>query len=318
MQCIKCGIDNSAENKFCINCGNEMTKANQLLNNNICESCGSKNELTSKYCIVCGEKLKILVNTMNEHTVQKFQHNQKSDKSKNRNKANSISAANKKHTGKTIGINPLLITIGVLFISITLVAVVNKWFINSEEDRYPIETKSANPIVEAGVFDIASKFVCSCGTCNEESLEVCKCATAVEERQFIRDYVERNQKKEDIVFALASKYGFLKSQFAGEFKKVDKSKIFETNQITIPVITLDNKKSGFNKTASISDKVTIYSAFMCNCGKCGIDELKDCNCSHPKGAQEVKKFIDEKISANKYTVQEVIELVNSKYGGKKT
>lgn len=317
MKCIKCETDNSAENKFCINCGNELTKMNMPLNN-ICESCGSENEPTSKFCTVCGEKLRNIVNTMNEHSNQKFQHNQKSDKSKNRNKANSISATNKKHTGKTIGVNPLLITIGVLFISLTLVAVANKWFINSEETGSPVETKSANPVVEAGVFDIASKFVCSCGTCNEESLEVCKCGRAVEERQFIRDYVERNQKKEEIVFALASKYGFLKSQFAGEFKKVDKSKIFETNQITIPTITLDNKRNDLTKTASISDRATIFSAFMCNCGKCGIDELKDCDCSHPRGAQEVKKFIDEKISTNKYTVQDVIELVNSKYGGKKT
>ena len=318
MQCVKCGIDNSAENKFCINCGNELTKVNQP-HRNICESCGTENEPTSKYCTVCGDKLKDVIYFRNENTNQNFQHRHKNDKSKNKHKVHHPSSVTtKKYTGMTIGLKPLLISIGVLFISLTLVALVNKWFIKSEEDRYPVETKSVNPIVEAGVFDIASKFVCSCGSCNEESLEACKCATAVEERQFIRDYVERNQKKEEIVFALANKYGFLKSQFAGEFKKVDKSKIFETNQITIPTITLDNKKSDLNKTASISDRVTIYSAFMCNCGKCGIDELKDCNCSHPRGAQEVKKFIDEKISTNKYTVQDVIELVNSKYGGKKT
>lgn len=317
MQCIKCGIDNSAENKFCINCGNELTLMNQP-EINICESCGSENDPTSKYCTVCGEKLKDLVHTKNEYTKQNFQHRQKDNKWKNKNKVHSSSITNRKYSGMTIGVKPLLITIGVLFISLTLVAVANKWFIKSEEDRYPTETKSINPIVEAGVFDIASKFVCSCGTCNEESLEVCKCATAVEERQFIRDYVERNQKKEEIVFALASKYGFLKSQFAGEFKQVDKSKIFETNQLTIPAVNLEIKKSDLNKMANISDRATIYSAFICNCGKCGIDELKDCNCTHPKGAQEVKKFIDEKISTNKYTVQDVIELVNSKYGGKKT
>lgn len=317
MRCNKCGIDNSAENKFCINCGNELTKVNQP-HSNICESCGWENELTSKYCTVCGNKLKEPANSVSEYARQNFQHRQQSDKSKNKNKVHSSSTTNKKYTGKTIGFKPLLITIGVLFISITLVAVVNKWFLNNEEDRYPTEAKSANPIVEASVLEIAAKFVCSCGSCNEESLEICKCGRAVEERQFIRDYVERNQKKEEIVFALASKYGFLKSQFAGEFKQVDKSKIFETNQITIPAITLENKKSDLNKTASISDRITIYSAFMCNCGKCGIDELKDCNCSHPKGAKEVKNFIDEKISTNKYTVQDVIELVNSKYGGKKT
>jgi hypothetical protein len=205
----------------------------------------------------------------------------------------------------------------VIAVSLLAVVALNSLFNKDVDSQYPLETKSSNPLVEAEVFNIASKFVCSCGTCNEESLEVCKCGRAIEERQFIRDYVERNQKKENIVYALASKYGFLKSQFAGEFKQVDKSKIFETNQIIIPNNNLENINIGLNKTASVTDRVTIYSAFRCNCGKCGIDELKDCDCSHPRGAQEVKKFIDENISTNKYTVQEVIELVNSKYGGKK-
>ena len=48
--------------------------------------------------------------------------------------------------------------------------------------------------------------------------------------------------------------------------------------------------------ATISDKLTIYSTFNCPCGRCGIDELKDCNCEHPGGAKEIKRFVDEKIS----------------------
>jgi len=31
----------------------------------------------------------------------------------------------------------------------------------------------------------------------------------------------------------------------------------------------------------------------------------------------IKRFIDEKINENKYTISEIIELVDKKYGGKK-
>ena len=316
MRCNKCGTENSGENKFCINCGNELTKMNHQ-DNNICESCGSANDFANKYCIGCGEKLKILNNTQPENVKQNIHHRQKQGKHKSKNNSNSTFTSNKKQAGMTIGIKPLLIAVGVLFVSFTIVAVLNKWFYKSEEELYPKESTSSNPVVEAKVFEIASKFVCSCGTCGEQSLENCKCATAVEERQFVRNYLENNQKNEDIIFALASRYGYLKSQYAGDFKQIDKSKIFETSQITIPPVTRENKIIELGKKATISDRVEIYSEFKCNCGKCGIDELKDCNCPHPKGAQEVKKFIDEKISTNKYTVQEVIGLVNSKYGGKK-
>lgn len=316
MRCNKCGIENSAENKFCIGCGTEL-KQQIIIDKSICPSCGVQNLLSSNFCISCGEQLvykessydrKILAQT-NDH------------KGKNAdNKKNTIQQSQKSKrelSNKTLGMKPLLIAIGVIAVSLLAVAALNSLFKEDVDSQYPLETKSTNPLVEAEVFNIASKFVCSCGTCNEESLEVCKCGRAIEERQFIRDYVERNQKKENIVYALASKYGFLKSQFAGEFKQVDKSKIFETKQIAIPDNNPENINIGLNKTASISDRVTIFSAFRCNCGKCELDELKDCNCPHPKGAQEVKKFIDEKISTNKYTIQDVIKLVNSKYGGKK-
>ncbi len=316
MRCNKCGVDNSTENKFCINCGAELK--NQIgIDKSICPSCGVQNLPSNNFCIACGKPLVNGEPSNDRRALTQTNDHKKNNTNTKKNTIHQSQKSKREIANKTLGMKPLLIAIGVIAVSLLAVVALNSLFKKDVDSQYPLETKSANPLVEAEVFNIASKFVCSCGTCNEESLEVCKCGRAIEERQFIREYVERNQKKENIVFALASKYGFLKSQFAGEFKQVDKSKIFETNQITIPAINLENKKSDLDKTASVSDRVTIFSAFRCNCGKCGIDELKDCNCSHPKGAQEVKKFIDENISANKYTVQQVIELVNSKYGGKK-
>lgn len=316
MRCTKCGIDNSIENKFCINCGTELK--NQIMNDkSFCSSCGVQNLLSSNFCTSCGEPL-VNVEPSHDHITLTQTNDHKKEKADNKKSTIHQSQKGKRDlANKTLRMKPLFIAIGVIAISLLAVAAFNSLFKEGVDSQFSLETKSSNPLVEAEVFNIASKFVCSCGTCNEESLEVCKCERAIEERQFIRDYVERNQKKENIVYALASKYGFLKSQFAGELKQVDKSKIFETKQLVIPDNSLENINIGLNKTASVSDRVTIYSAFKCNCGKCGIDELKDCDCSHPKGAQEVKRFIDENISTSKYTVQEVIELVNRKYGGKK-
>lgn len=92
-----------------------------------------------------------------------------------------------------------------------------------------METKSKNPVIEAKVFDIASKFICSCGKCNEKSLEVCKCERAIEERNLIRKNTEQKESIDKIVLIIANRYGFLKSEYANNFK-VDKSKIW-TNSI---------------------------------------------------------------------------------------
>ena len=60
----------------------------------------------------------------------------------------------------------------------------------------------------------------------------------------------------------------------------------------------------------------IYSQFLCPCGKCK-DELKSCACAHPNGATEVKAFIDQQISQQTFTVEQVIDMVQEKYGGRK-
>ncbi len=323
MKCNKCGTDNNIENNFCINCGNRLDK-NEHSGEIICESCGAVNELTNNYCTSCGENLKSpsSKNLEESSANQQLRYNKphKKKKSKHYNIVNSQTRlTGQKHLPeKKLNFKPLLVSI-VIFIISYLVYVI----IDSQLDKKNLyeqkvfEVKSSNPAVEAEVYEIASKFACSCGTCGEESLEKCTCPKAIEERQFIRDYVETNQKREDILLAVANKYGFLKSQYASEVKGIDKSKIFESKLIIKPDNVGLNNNISLDKIAAVSDKDAIYLQFNCPCGKCTIDELKDCNCSHPNGAKEVKRFIDEKISENRYTVNQIIELVNSKYGGKK-
>lgn len=108
----------------------------------------------------------------------------------------------------------------------------------------------------------------------------------------------------------------MKAEFASSYN-VDPSKIWNPTELQIAKNIISGKSDLEDKIALASNKYTIYSAFYCPCGQCGIDELKDCNCPHPKGAKEVKKFIDEKINENKFTVNEIIEIVDQKYGGKK-
>ncbi len=66
--------------------------------------------------------------------------------------------------------------------------------------------------------------------------------------------------------------------------------------------------------ATVEHKIQILSNFMCPCGNCH-DELKDCVCKHRNGAGDVKSFVDEQIAQRKYTVMQIIDLVNQKYGG---
>jgi hypothetical protein len=81
---------------------------------------------------------------------------------------------------------------------------------------------------------------------------------------------------------------------------------------------LDRLQAKALTVASMDDKKDIIAQFICPCGKCKIkDDLKDCHCKHPKGAEEVKQYIYERIQENKYTPIQIIAMVEHKYGGKK-
>lgn len=70
---------------------------------------------------------------------------------------------------------------------------------------------TTSPSVDPAVIRVASRFVCSCGTCGEERLEVCSCPTAHEERAFIQDQLRQGRSESEAAEALKAKYGGLKS-----------------------------------------------------------------------------------------------------------
>jgi hypothetical protein len=59
--------------------------------------------------------------------------------------------------------------------------------------------------------------------------------------------------------------------------------------------------------------IAVAKNFKCACGGCGEDPLETCTCDMPKGAVETKRFIREKLNEG-LTVEQVIELVDKKYG----
>ena len=61
----------------------------------------------------------------------------------------------------------------------------------------------------------------------------------------------------------------------------------------------------------------VFSHFRCSCGQCGMDDLKACTCQHPRGAKEVKAFVERRIAEGKLTVARLIREVDEKYGGRK-
>lgn len=67
-------------------------------------------------------------------------------------------------------------------------------------------------------------------------------------------------------------------------------------------------------TNPIEDQVRQVAVnFKCACGGCGELPLAECQCDMPKGAVEEKSFIRTKLVEG-YTIPQVIELVDKKYG----
>lgn len=260
-----------------------------------CQKCGNQNDVGAKYCEQCGNYL--------------LDNSSKRNNNRNKKRENVKIYANKNKSLKSFVVELISLKFVWIFTTTILFALLllgihstNNNRYNKNNDRF-IDERSENPIIEAKVFEIASNFACGCGSCNEESLEICKCNYAVDERQFIRDYLEQNKNTSDIITAMITKYGGLKPG-------VSLTK-YSNNQ------ALEVTDKSDEEIATFKERVAIYEAFRCPCGQCNLDELKDCTCNHKNGAKEVKKFIDIKIAENRFSVDQIIDVIDKTYGGKK-
>ena len=309
--CSECGTENKEDALFCANCGAKLEKPDPAGHGRKCPECGFDNPAEGRFCARCGAELRRHHNSHQQHNGHQVQ--QRHQKKKDR------------RVNTKLKWRPGLVAI-VLLVGVFVFIIGMELFVKKQPSPPPqfVEMRSTDAQLEAKVMEIASKFICSCGTCGEKPLDTCTCNRAAEERQFIRSYLEQGQKPDQIIVALNNTYGWIKPQFAtlvGDTvapKAATKIGTPTTKPIGGVLVEKATALSANNTTpASEADRLKIFSHFQCPCGQCGVDELKDCGCKHPRGATEVKGFVDAKIAEGKYTVGQVMDLVEKEYGGRK-
>lgn len=316
MNCKACGFPNNDDAKFCRACGAGLHQQPGDQHGKRCPSCDFENPKDALFCAHCGSEIR--------HPHLPSQHSARPIQGKKKERENDIRLLRWPRI------------IGVVIIAGSLLFICSKYFFLPEENRKAsvvTEARNSDPAIEIQVTAIASKFICSCGTCGELPLETCGCTTAVQERQFIRTSLQSGQSLDQIVLAVNKAFGWMKPQFAAKYdsttRRNGQSSSPQSARLTgsttqkppseneVGFMKFPQSESGVAKIATTSDRVDIFFHFKCPCGQCGNDELKNCSCAHPRGAKEVKAFVDAKIAERKYTVAQVVNDVELKYGGRK-
>ncbi len=66
---------------------------------------------------------------------------------------------------------------------------------------------AVTPVYSSAVLDIARDFYCSCGSCGQEELVVCTCDTAIQEKNYIQDLLDKGYEKESINSTVQAMFG---------------------------------------------------------------------------------------------------------------
>ncbi|MGB9773043.1 MAG: zinc-ribbon domain-containing protein [Bacteroidota bacterium] len=302
MICNNCGYRNSDNARFCAYCGAALLSGKK--DERTCTLCGAVNPMDAHYCANCGSDLRAQAQRT------------KVDRWKKK-KGQKVEPHKKWYT------DPF--TIVLITAAVAVIGAIFYAQFRSKPQRQPVvvEQKSSDPVLERKVTEIAAKFVCSCGRCNETSLDICTCPKAIEERQFIRSSLQQGIASADVVSYVNGTFGGLKPEFqtaidrSGAKKSLPKSLSLPTDlNGRFGSLASEPNKEDSTKIATVADRSEIFSHFKCPCGQCAIYALQDCNCTHPRGALEVKSFVDGKISENKFTIAQIISMVQEKYGGR--
>ena len=295
MYCQECGQENQAGARYCSHCGTRLS-----LPRKVCSYCQRDNPEDARFCAHCGADLDVSGQEAPPPIKRKAE----------RLKRRVMPGG--RWSPAVVG---LALIGGVL---VLVFAMENFLSLESPPKQKLVEQKSNDPAVEAKVVEVASKFICGCGSCGEQPLDTCTCNAAIQERRLIRDYVSAGQTVEQIILAVNDNFGWMKPEFATKYGG-------QSSRPTLP----DRPISAFDEfgpksdqrsvnLATQADRLEIFSQFKCPCGQCGIEELKDCECSHPRGAREVKAFVDEKISTGRHSIAQVVALLDDRYGHKKS
>ncbi len=66
---------------------------------------------------------------------------------------------------------------------------------------------TVTPVYSSAVLDIAKDFYCACGSCGQEELVVCSCDTAIQEKNYIHDLLEKGYEKRSINATVQAMFG---------------------------------------------------------------------------------------------------------------
>jgi hypothetical protein len=202
VECKQCGYDNKEDSRFCADCGVELETAAERERPRACQACEYMNTADCTYCGGCGVEMRS----------GGIEHRRKHG----RNLEQSQRKA--RHVQRKSRFHPLTVGFFVVGGFVLLVLVLDsKTGIPEQARPAPIvEARSTDPALEARVMDVASKFICSCGTCGEQSLDVCSCETAVQEREFIRTSLQSGQSVDMVSLAVQDKFGWVKPAFSAK------------------------------------------------------------------------------------------------------
>lgn len=302
MYCQECGTENREGARFCSNCGSELRSRGI-----VCPGCHADNPRDSRLCANCGAEFGLPQVTgqarpRSGEVEPTFRPQSKRPKRK-------VRIGHQWH--------PAVVVLVLLAGGLLVVLAFENIFSPESPRKQLVEQKSSDAVLEANVIEVASKFVCACGACGEQPLDTCTCNAAIQERQFIRNYLLNGQTVEQVIVAVKDNFGWMKAEFAPKYGGLSSQPTIPS-EISPGFDQLASKAIGTNsRLATWSDRTEIFSYFECPCGQCGINELRDCGCDHPRGATEVKAFVDEKIQADELTVAEIVEIVEVEYGHRK-
>ncbi len=155
------------------------------------------------------------------------------------------------------------------------------------------------------VLEVASHFLCPCGTCDRMELSECTCDSprgGIESKQQIATLLAQGLSVDETVRRLASTFGTLKPDARGTT---------EGNAPTAAAPVAAARMEAANRLVDPFE--VVVARFDCSCGNCR-DTLAACVCSHPRGAREMKEFIRSRLGHGD-SVDAVVQDTERRYGG---
>ncbi len=197
MKCPKCGWDNQAQARYCSHCGTALPRKKR--EKVFCVECGAPNETSARFCRECGTELV---------RPTRAAKNRINTASKNRSGPASARSAKKNSFALNLGVG-----VAIALLLLGVYGLQNRSNHRPSTPSSPPAAVAQNPIIEAQVIEVASRFRCSCGTCGGTPLDECSCETAIEEKNFIRQKLLEGHKIPHIVTLVNETYGWIKPEF---------------------------------------------------------------------------------------------------------